>query len=64
MPTKKVAHKKMTKKKSDGAATSWVPSEFEESDLAKAQREGFLAGAAPVVFPAPNTSPSPRAVIG
>jgi hypothetical protein len=49
----------MTKKKSGGAATSWVPSEFEESDLAKAQREGFLAGAAPVVFPGTERIPKP-----
>jgi hypothetical protein len=52
MPTKKVAHReKMTKKKSGNAATSWVPSEFKESDLTKAHREGFLVGGEPIVFP-------------
>jgi hypothetical protein len=65
MPTKKVAHKeKMMKKKSDSAATKWVPSEFEESDLTKAQREGFLVGAAPIIFPGTKCIPKPRAVIG
>jgi hypothetical protein len=60
MPTKKVAHKeKMTKKKSGSAATKWVPSEFKESDLTKAQREGFLVGAAPIVFPGTEHIPKP-----
>jgi hypothetical protein len=37
MPIKRVAHKEqMAKKKSGNTATSWVPSEFEESDLTKA----------------------------
>jgi hypothetical protein len=60
MPTKKVAHKeKMTKKKSGSIATKWVPSEFEESDLNKAKREGFLAEAAPIVFPGIERIPKP-----
>jgi hypothetical protein len=38
MPIKKVAHKDQMskKKKSTNAATSWVPSEFEQADLTKA----------------------------
>jgi hypothetical protein len=60
MPTKKVAHKeKMTKKKSGSAATKWVPSEFKESDLTKAQREGFLIRAAPIIFPGIECIPKP-----
>jgi hypothetical protein len=60
MPTKKVAHKeKMTKKKSGSAATKWVPSKFEESNLTKAQREGFLVGAVPIVFPGTERIPKP-----
>jgi hypothetical protein len=60
MPTKKVVHKeKMTKKKSGSTATKWVPSEFEESDLTKAQREGFLVGAAPIIFPGIEHIPKP-----
>jgi hypothetical protein len=59
MPTKKVAHKKMTKKKSGGAATSWVPSEFEESNLTKAQREGFLVEGEQTIFPSTERIPKP-----
>jgi hypothetical protein len=60
MPTKRVAHKeKMMKKKSGSMATKWVPSEFEESDLNKAKREGFLAGEAPIVFPGTERIPKP-----
>jgi hypothetical protein len=56
----KVAHKeKMMKKKSDNTATKWVPSKFMESDLTKAQREGFLVGAAPIVFPGTERIPKP-----
>jgi hypothetical protein len=45
MPIKRVAHKdQIAKKKGVNAATSWVPSEFEKSDLTKAQKEGFLIG--------------------
>jgi hypothetical protein len=58
MPTKKVAHKeKMMKKKSGSMATKWLPSEFEESDLNKAKREGFLAGVAPIIFPGTERIP-------
>jgi hypothetical protein len=60
MPIKKVAHKeKMTKKKSGSTVTKWVPFEFEESNLNKANREGFLAGAAPIVFPGTECIPKP-----
>jgi hypothetical protein len=60
MPTKKVAHKeKMTKKKSGSVATKWVPSEFEESNLNKANRKVFLAKAAPIIFPGTERIPKP-----
>jgi hypothetical protein len=60
MPTKKVAHKeKMTKKKSGNVVTSWVPSKFEESDLTKARREGFLVGGEQIVFPSTECTPKP-----
>jgi hypothetical protein len=43
MSIKKVAHReKMMKKGSSSAATKWVPSSFEESDLKKAKKEGLL----------------------
>jgi hypothetical protein len=41
----------MAKKKSIHMATSWVPSEFEQVDLAKAQKEGFLIEGDQGVFP-------------
>jgi hypothetical protein len=44
----------MAKKKSANAATSWVPSEFEQADLTKVQKEGFL-----VVFPSSERIPKP-----
>jgi hypothetical protein len=49
----------MAKKKSGNAATSWVPSEFKESDLLKAQRDGFLVGGEQVVFPSTECIPKP-----
>jgi hypothetical protein len=49
----------MAKKKSVNMATSWVPSKFEESDLTKAQREGFLVGGEQVVFPSIERIPKP-----
>jgi hypothetical protein len=49
----------MAKKKSGNAATSWVPSEFEESDLLKAQRDGFLTRVEQVLFPSNEHIPKP-----
>jgi hypothetical protein len=49
----------MSKKKSANAATSWVPSEFEQSDLTKAQKEGFLVGGDQVIFPSTERIPKP-----
>jgi hypothetical protein len=60
MPVKKIAHKKqMAKKKSTNTLTSWVPSEFKQSDLTKAQRDGFLVGGDQVVFPSTERIPKP-----
>jgi hypothetical protein len=49
----------MGKKKITNASTSWVPSEFEQSDLTKAQRDGFLVGGDQVVFPSTERIPKP-----
>jgi hypothetical protein len=60
MPIKRVAHKEqMAKKKSGNTANSLVPSEFKESDLTKAQREGFLVGGEQVIFPSTERIPKP-----
>jgi hypothetical protein len=40
-------------------ALKWVPSSFEESDLNKAQKEGFLPVAAPIIFPDDERVPTP-----
>jgi hypothetical protein len=49
----------MAKKKSGNAATSWVPSEFKESNPLKAQRDGFLVEGEQVVFPSTERIPKP-----
>jgi hypothetical protein len=49
----------MGKKKITNASTSWVPSEFEQSDLTKAQDNGFLAGGDQVIFPSIKRIPKP-----
>jgi hypothetical protein len=40
-------------------ATKWVPSEFKESDLLKAKKEGLLATDALIVFPGTERIPKP-----
>jgi hypothetical protein len=60
MPIKRVAHKnQMKKKKITNASTSWVPSEFEQFDLTKAEENGFLAGGDQVIFPSTEHIPKP-----
>jgi hypothetical protein len=61
MPVKRVAHKDQMakKKKSANTATSWVPSEFEQADLTKAQKEGFLVEGDQVVFSSSECIPKP-----
>jgi hypothetical protein len=60
MPIKKVAHRaKMVIKAGSKMALKWVPSSFEESDLKKAKKDGFLPEAAPVIFPGDGRVPSP-----
>jgi hypothetical protein len=41
------------------ASTSWVPSEFEQSDLTKDQRDGYLIGGDQVVFLSTERIPKP-----
>jgi hypothetical protein len=40
-------------------STSWVPPEIEQSDLTKAQRDGFLVGGDQVIFPSTKRIPKP-----
>jgi hypothetical protein len=60
MPTKKVAHRvKMVKKGDKKMALKWVPSSFDEPNLKKVKKEGFLPAAAPVIFPGEERVPKP-----
>jgi hypothetical protein len=49
----------MGKKKITNASTSWVPSEFGQSNLTKSQKEGFIAEGDQVVFPSTERIPKP-----
>jgi hypothetical protein len=49
----------MSKKKSTNAVTSWVPLEFEQADLTKVRKEGFLIERDHVVFPSSERIPKP-----
>jgi hypothetical protein len=46
-------------KKITNASTNWVPSEFGQSDLAKAKKEGFLTEEDQVIFPSTERIPKP-----
>jgi hypothetical protein len=61
MRIKSLAHKNQMekKKKITNALTSWVPSEFEQSNLTKAQENGFLTGGDQVIFPSTERIPKP-----
>jgi hypothetical protein len=60
MPVKKVAHRaKMVKKGGNKMALKWVPSSFEESDLKKAKKDGFLPKVVQVIFPGDERVPMP-----
>jgi hypothetical protein len=65
MPIKKVAHRAtIVKKGGNKMALKWVPSSFEESDLKKAKKDGFLPEAAPVISPAMSAFPRRQKDIG
>jgi hypothetical protein len=49
----------MVKKGSKKMALNWVASSFDEPDLKKAKKEGFLPAAAPVIFPDEECVPKP-----
>jgi hypothetical protein len=60
MRVKSLAHKnQMGKKKIINASTSWVRSQFEQTDLTKAQENGFLADGDQVIFPSTERVPKP-----
>jgi hypothetical protein len=49
--------KKGTKKQTLG----WIPSSFDEMDLKKAKKEGFLSESAEIIFPREEAVPAPPA---
>jgi hypothetical protein len=60
MRVKSLAHKnQMGKSKTTNASTNWVPSEFGQTDLAKAQKEGLIAKGDQVIFPSTERIPKP-----
>jgi hypothetical protein len=60
MRVKSLAHKnQMGKKKTTNSSTSWVPSEFSQSDLTKAQKEDLIAKGDQVIFPSTERIPKP-----
>jgi hypothetical protein len=60
MRVKSLAHKnQMGKSKTTNTSTSWVPSEFGQIDLTKAQKEGLIAEGDQVVFPSTERIPKP-----
>jgi hypothetical protein len=49
----------MGKKKITNSLTSWVPLEFSQTDLTKAQTDGLIADGDQVVFPSTKRIPKP-----
>jgi hypothetical protein len=59
MCVKSLAHKNwMGKKKITSSSTSWVPSEFSQTNLTKPQKDGLIVKGDQVVFP--NTACIPK----
>jgi hypothetical protein len=60
MRVKSLAHKnQMGKSKTTNASTSWVPLEFGQPDLTKAQKEGLIVEGDQVVFSSTERIPKP-----
>jgi hypothetical protein len=60
MCIKTLAHKnQMGRSKIANASTSWVPSEFGQTDLTKARKEGLIAEGDQVMFPSTERIPTP-----
>jgi hypothetical protein len=60
MRMKHLAQKnKMTKGKTGNVVTHWVPSEFKQKDLDKAQADGLISDDDQVTFPSTDRIPKP-----
>jgi hypothetical protein len=49
----------MAKKGTKKQALGWIPSSFNDTDLKKAKREGFLSESTEIIFPRDEAIPSP-----
>jgi hypothetical protein len=60
MRVKTLAQKnKMGKSNTTNASTSWVPSDFKQKDLTKAQANGLISDGDQVIFPSTERIPKP-----
>jgi hypothetical protein len=60
IPIKHVAHRKrMAKEGTKKQALGWTASVFDEADLKKVNKEGFLAESMEIVFPSTEVIPAP-----
>jgi hypothetical protein len=60
MRVKTLVHKnKMAKSKTTNASTNWVPSEFAQVNLTKAQKDGLIAEGDQIIFPSTDRIPKP-----
>jgi hypothetical protein len=50
---------KMGKSNATNASTNWVPFEFKQTDLTKAQADGLIADGDQVIFPSIERIPKP-----
>jgi hypothetical protein len=50
---------KMGKSNATNASTKWVPTEFKQTDLTKAQADGLIADGDQVIFPSTERIPKP-----
>jgi hypothetical protein len=65
MHVKTLAQKnKMGKSNTTNSATSWVPSDFKQKDLEKAQADGLISDDNQVIFASTERIPKPRAASG
>jgi hypothetical protein len=49
----------MGKSNATNASTNWVPTEFKQTDLTKAQADGLIADSDQVIFPSTERIPKP-----
>jgi hypothetical protein len=62
MPIKRVAHRsKMAKKGTKKQTLGRIPSSFDDTDLKKAKKEGFLLESTEIIFPRDEAIPAPSA---